>query len=233
MQRLFLSLATFALIALALGGPAKADAVYTLSYDGCSGGCGNGQGTNNNTFGYVTLHQLSTNQVSVSVQLSVGTALGTDFVNTGNGFNHEPFAINVDKSITISNISNPTYFTVGPVNDAISGLGTFSNTIACTNNCPSGASGAQQLGNALVFTTSDGSALTIADFVPNSSGYYFAADVIGPSGNTGEVAATNAPTITGSGGTSVPEPASLLTLAAGLLALGAVRRLRRRPAITR
>lgn len=223
MNRLFFLLVAFALIAF--GHSAKADAVYTLNYDSCTGGCGlNGQNSSNNNFGYVTLHQVNATTVSVTVSLASGVGLDTDFVNTGNGYNHEPFAFNVDKTVTVSNISNP-YFTVGPSPDAISGLGTFSNTIACTSACPSGASGADLLGNSLIFTTSDGSPLNISDFVANSQGYFFAADVIGPSGRTGEVAANGSPTITG--GSNVPEPASLALLGSSLMALGAARFLRR------
>jgi hypothetical protein len=205
---------------------ADADAIFTLNYDSCSGGCGNnGQNSGNNNFGYVTLHQVDANTVSVTVSLASGVGLDTDFVNTGNGFNHEPFAFNVDKSVTVTGISNP-YFTVGPSPDAISGLGTFSNTIACASNCPPGASGADLLGNSLIFTTADGSPLNISDFVANSEGYFFAADVLGPSGNTGEVAANGAPTIT-NGSSNVPEPTSIALLGSSLMALGAVRFLRR------
>ena len=113
MKRIFYLLVAFLLIAC--GHSAKADAIYTLNYDSCTGGCGtNGQGTSNNNFGYVTLHQVNASTVSVTVSLAAGVGLGTDFVNTGNGYNHEPFAFNVDKSVTVSNISNSTYFTVGP-----------------------------------------------------------------------------------------------------------------------
>ncbi|HTJ63783.1 MAG TPA: PEP-CTERM sorting domain-containing protein [Alphaproteobacteria bacterium] len=223
MNKLFLI--ALILFGFATSQRANADAIFTLNYDSCSGGCGlNGQGTSNNNFGYVTLHQVDASTVSVTVSLSQDVGLDTDFVNTGNGFNHEPFAFNVDKLVTVTGISNP-YFIVGPSPDAISGLGTFSNTIACASNCPPGASGADLLGDSLIFTTSDGSSLSISDFVANSKGYFFAADVIGPSGNTGEVAANGAPIITN--GSDVPEPTSIALLGSSLIALGAVRFLRR------
>jgi hypothetical protein len=64
--------------------PAKADALYSLTYDSCTGGCGNGSGTNNNSFGYVSLHQVNATQVSVTLQVTAPSY----FVNTGNGTNH-------------------------------------------------------------------------------------------------------------------------------------------------
>jgi hypothetical protein len=223
----FLSLIAVALAAFPSGKSAKADAIYNLTYDSCSGGCGNGQGTNNNSFGTVTLSQVNADQVLVTVQLNTNVSLDTDFVNTGNGSNHQPFAFNLDTSGTISGISNTNYFAVGPTGDSISGLGTFSNTIACTNACPPGGSGADQLGDLLSFRVTNNSGLSISDFVANTpNGHFFAADVLGPSGNTGEVAANDAPTITtgGDGDPSVPEPSSLALLAGGLLCIQGVRR---------
>jgi hypothetical protein len=227
MKRLVLLMSALALLVLAGSGKANADSIFSLTYDSCTGGCGNGQGTNNNSFGYVTLHQINTTQVSVTLQVTQPSYV----VNTGGGSNHAPLAFNVDQSVAISALadswSSPsTYFMAGPTNATISSLGTFSNEIACTPNCPNGASNGGA-GSWMYFVVTGSSALNLNDFITNSGGFYFAADIIGPSGNTGEVAAKNAPTISSSG-TGVPEPASILTFGAGLLALGAAIRARRR-----
>jgi hypothetical protein len=223
-----LSCLLIALALLAFGHTAKADAIYSLNYDSCTGGCGNnGQNSSNNAFGYVTLHQVNATQVTVTLQLIDPNY----FVNTGSGSNHAPFSFNTNTAVTISNIGDAsgtpsTFFTVGATNASISGLGSFGYSIACTANCPNGASNGGA-GNFLTFTATSSTALNLNNFIANGGGYYFAADIIGPAGRTGEVASNKAPTITGGGGSSVPEPESLALLGANLMALGAARFLRR------
>jgi len=233
MLRILLTVILFGIALLQNGGPAQADSIYVLDYDSCTGGCGNGQGTSNNSFGYVTLKQISTNQVSVTVDITDPSFV----VNTGNGTNHAPFAFNTDTAITISSIADETgtpatYFTTGATNASVSGLGTFGYEIACTSNCPNGASNGGA-GNYLSFlVTANSGVLDLTDFIANANGFYFASDIIGPSGLTGEVAANQAPATTtggGSGGSgggsgSVPEPASLILMGTGLAAFGGLRR---------
>jgi len=72
----------------------------------------------------------------------------------------------------------------------------------------------------LSFDLNDASGNSISDFIANTGGYYFAADILGSDGGTG-MAGINTP---GTPVPSVPEPGSLLLLATAAAGAFFVRR---------
>jgi PEP-CTERM motif len=162
--------------------------------------------------GTVILTQNGADEVDVSVTL----ASDTYFVNSGGP--HNAFTFNLDVSTPYSvNITSPTggVFSVAGSGATNTPYGSFSNGIECPG-CGPGAS--HKNPGPLDFSVTDADGISVSDFVTDGSGYYFSADVLGPNGGTGNIAANAA-----ADPPSIPEPSAVLLFGAGLLGLGAVR----------
>lgn len=198
-----------ALVFMALLVPAaKADLISNLTFDSCTGNCGPQA-----SFGTVTVHNLDSTTVSITVTL----LNGNEFVTTGT---HTGFAFNVSKPATVDTATLPLHWSaVTSITEPA--LGDFSNGVNCdqgNSNSKSGCAGSNPFVGTLTFHVLG---VQESDFISNGS-YYFAADIL--SGTTGKTGLVGAPGVTVT--TQVPEPASLMLLGSGLSA--AALRLRKR-----
>ena len=211
MKRLF-SFATVSMAALSFTFISAAQAaVITGSLDQISA-----SNIGSGSLGTVTLTQNGSFEVDVSVVL----AANTEFVNSGGP--HTPFTFELDltgAAITVTSPSGGVFYAQN-LGGADTPYGAFNYAIGYT-----GKNGGPPNGNPgpLDFEVTDALGISVYDFVPNAAqnGYYFAADVYGPGGNTGSVAANEVadpPT------PAVPEPASFTILASALLGLAVARK---------
>ena len=191
---------------------AKADAigttgVFQLTLDACTGTCGT------SPFGTVTLVQTATGVVTVTETLKATTP-AEGFIATGAGKS-------LDWNLTGNPVITIGFLTPGFASTGATSASTFGNfeySVDCGGiSCGPGASVTNP--GPLSFTVTDAAGVNVSDFIGNAGNFFFASDIIGANGNTGNVGAGPG-TVT----PPVPEPSSLLLFGIGVAAAAGLAR---------
>jgi hypothetical protein len=202
--------ATIASLGLTAAANASVTEIFALNQDGCTGSC------NPNANDNVTVVDDGSGTLQVTVSL-----FGLDSLHNNPDSQHHALAFDLlgSPTITISNVTAP-FVATGPTEAAgsvsASPFGTFEYVI----NWPK-VTGPKPTYTTFSFDMTDAAGLTYNDIVANSDLIYFASDIIGANGKTGNIGANSftIPTVTGSG-SSAPEPSTWAMMLAGFASLG-------------
>ena len=203
-----------ALLAFAATPAARADAIYNLTVDGCSGHCGP-----QTSFGTIDLHAINSDTVQITVKLLNNNKLVTTGSHIGFAFNVKGGGVTLG---TLPSAGNLVWTDAGsPVTQAF--FGQFTNGVECgaeskkskPGNCVGKTLWAGTPQFDLQFDVSRTTGLKLSDFVANKGGYFFSADILSDTtGETGPIGAKGNVT-----STPTPEPGTLISMGTGLLSV--------------
>jgi|SRR6185312_4356125 len=184
-------------------------ATFTFDQDACSGTCGL------SPFATLTLVENGSG-AGETVTVTETLRSGDRFAGTGAG---EALEFNIAGTITLTNLTSNFSFGSGAA--TASAFGSFSHYIDCTT-CQGGQAG--NPAGPISFTVGSATGVSIASFTANTGGFYFASDIVGSNGNTGNVAARSG-VVTQI--TTTPEPGTVAMMLSGLVLTGLAARRKR------